>query len=110
MSLFGWGKYLATMEHKGLHKVTRRDLLQELIMAVQKVNILRFLELLETTPVADVRSPSEFNFGHIPGAINIPLFDDEEREAVGTKYKNEGRLPAIMEGLKHSGPALDIQA
>jgi tRNA 2-selenouridine synthase len=75
-------------------------------MAIQKVNILKFLELLETIPVVDVRSPSEFNFGHIPGAYNIPLFDDKEREAVGTKYKKEGRLSAIKEGLKHSGPAL----
>jgi tRNA 2-selenouridine synthase len=75
-------------------------------MAGQKVNILRFLELSETIPVADVRSPAEFNIGHIPGAVNIPLFDDKEREAVGTKFKREGRLVAIIEGLKHTGPAL----
>lgn len=73
---------------------------------VQKVDIFEFLELSEITPVADVRSPSEFRSGHIPGAVNIPLFDDKEREAVGTKYKKEGRLPAILEGLKHSGPEL----
>jgi tRNA 2-selenouridine synthase len=76
---------------------------------VQKVNILSFLELAETTPIADVRSPSEFNQGHIPGAVNIPLFEDNEREAVGTKYKKEGRLPAILEGLKHTGPALVLK-
>jgi tRNA 2-selenouridine synthase len=75
-------------------------------MSVLKINIKSFLELSDTIPIADVRSPSEFNDGHIPGAINIPLFDDKEREAVGIKYKNEGRLPAIIEGLKHTGPAL----
>ena len=75
-------------------------------MTVQKVNILRFLELSENIPIADVRSPSEFNFGHIPGAVNIPLFDDKEREVVGTKFNKEGRLAAIIEGLKHAGPAL----
>jgi tRNA 2-selenouridine synthase len=75
-------------------------------MPVQKIDINRFLELKVTVPVADVRSPSEFNFGHIPGAINIPLFDDKEREAVGIKYKKEGRLPAIIEGLRHTGPSL----
>ena len=75
-------------------------------MSVQKINIKQFLELSQTIPVADVRSPSEFNFGHIPGAINIPLFDDKEREAVGIKYKKEGRLPAIIEGLRYTGPAL----
>ena len=67
---------------------------------------MRFLELLETIPVADVRSPSEYSAGHIPGAINIPLFDDKERETVGIKYKKEGRLPAILEGLKQSAPAM----
>jgi len=75
-------------------------------MKPQIVDIIKFLELSETTQIADVRSPSEFRSGHIPGAVNIPLFDDKERAAVGTKYKKEGRLPAILEGLKHSGPAL----
>jgi tRNA 2-selenouridine synthase len=75
-------------------------------MTIQKINIERFLKLSETIKIADVRSPSEFSFGHIPGAVNIPLFDDKEREAVGTKYIKEGRLPAILEGLKHSAPAL----
>lgn len=74
-------------------------------MSIQKINIERFLELSQTIPITDVRSPSEFNFGHIPGAINIPLFDDKQREAVGIKYKKEGRLPAIIEGLKLTGPA-----
>jgi tRNA 2-selenouridine synthase len=73
---------------------------------VQKTDISLFLELSEITPVVDVRSPSEFRSGHIPGAFNIPLFDDKEREAVGIKYNREGRIPAILEGLKYSGPAL----
>ncbi len=67
----------------------------------------RFLELAETIPVVDVRSPSEFVSGHIPGAINIPLFNDLEREAVGIRYKEEGRIPAILEGLALSGPAME---
>jgi len=75
-------------------------------MTVQKINILKFLELSEITPIADVRSPSEFKSGHMPGAVNIPLFDDGERAAVGTKFKKEGRLPAILEGLKYTGPEM----
>src|ERR1035437_2400967 len=75
-------------------------------MSVQKINIELFLQLSESIPIADVRSPAEFIFVHIPGAINIPLFEDKEREAVGIKYKKEGRLPAIIEGLKQSGPSL----
>jgi tRNA 2-selenouridine synthase len=69
----------------------------------QKVNIINFLELSETTPIVDVRSPSEFDSGHIPGAVNIPLFNDGERASVGAKFKKEGRLPAILEGLKNIG-------
>jgi tRNA 2-selenouridine synthase len=72
----------------------------------QKVNIINFLELSEITPIADVRSPSEYDSGHIPGAVNIPLFDDSERAAIGTIFKKEGRLPAILEGLKYTGPAM----
>ena len=30
-------------------------------------------------PLLDVRSPGEFAFAHIPGALNLPLFTDEER-------------------------------
>ena len=75
-------------------------------MKPDKIDVIRFLELSETIQIADVRSPSEFNFGHIPGAVNIPLFNDKEREAVGIKFKKEGRSAAIIEGLKQAGPAL----
>ncbi|MCX6253918.1 MAG: tRNA 2-selenouridine(34) synthase MnmH [Bacteroidia bacterium] len=75
-------------------------------LSIRKIDIKRFLELSEITPVVDVRSPSEFNTGHIPGAVNIPLFNDKERESVGIKYKNEGRIPAILEGLKHTSPVM----
>lgn len=71
-----------------------------------KINIEEFLILAESIPVIDVRSPSEFLSGHFPGALNIPLFNDSERAGVGIKYKNEGRLPAIIEGLNKAGPLL----
>nr|MDQ3073641.1 rhodanese-like domain-containing protein [Bacteroidota bacterium] len=50
-------------------------------------------------PVIDVRTPSEFAQGHIPGAENIPLFSDEERRIVGTLYKQDSRETAILTGL-----------
>ena len=37
--------------------------------------------------LVDVRSPSEFAKAHWPGAVNLPLFDDEGRAEVGTLYK-----------------------
>ena len=61
-------------------------------------------------PLVDVRSPSEFEKGHWPGAINIPLFSDDERAEVGTSYKQQGRLPAIHLGLSITGPKLSTLA
>jgi tRNA 2-selenouridine synthase len=74
-----------------------------------KIPTSEFLELSETIPIIDVRSPSEFTYGHIPGAINIPLFDDKEREAVGIIYKNEGRTKAIIKGLQLTGPSMSLK-
>ena len=58
-----------------------------------------FLELAKSCVVLDVRSPREFQQGHLPGAISIPLFSDEERAVVGTTYNHRGRITAIDEGL-----------
>jgi len=65
-----------------------------------------FIELGRSFPIVDVRSPGEFADGHIPGAINIPIFNDEERAVVGTIYKSKGRLPAIERGLEIVGPKM----
>jgi tRNA 2-selenouridine synthase len=75
----------------------------------KKLNVSDFLELARVYPVIDVRSPSEFSTGHIPDAINIPLFDDRERETVGIKYKKEGRIRAIINGLELSGPKMSTK-
>ncbi len=39
--------------------------------------------------VIDVRSPAEFADDHVPGAINLPVLDNEERARVGTIYKQQ---------------------
>lgn len=56
--------------------------------------------------VIDVRSPAEYAKGHIPGAVNVPLFNDEERARVGTAYVQQGRAPAVELGLQIVGPKL----
>ena len=56
------------------------------------------------SPIIDVRSPKEYSQGHWPGAINIPLFSDIERETIGKSYKKESRLNAILNGLKITLP------
>lgn len=55
----------------------------------------------------DVRSESEFARAHIPGAINLPLLNDEERALVGTTYKLEGREAAVQLGLRLMGPKFE---
>jgi len=54
----------------------------------------------------DVRSPGEFSQGHVLGAVNLPLFSDGERAAVGTCYKQVGPLVAQDLGLEIVGPKL----
>lgn len=74
---------------------------------MDKILVEAFLKEQTHLPIVDVRSPSEFRKGHIPGAVNIPLFDDEERAEIGTIYKNEGSYTAIKKGLKLVGPKLE---
>jgi tRNA 2-selenouridine synthase len=50
-------------------------------------------------PILDVRSPGEFEHGHIPGAVSFPLFTDAERAEVGLCYKERGRSAAIELGF-----------
>jgi tRNA 2-selenouridine synthase len=66
------------------------------------------LELFLKQPflLLDVRSPSEFLGGHIPGATSFPLFSDEERAIIGTLYKKEGKEAAVKKGLQFAGPKL----
>lgn len=54
----------------------------------------------------DVRSPCEYLHAHIPGALNLPLFSDEERQKVGLLYKQEGKDKALELGLELVGPKL----
>ena len=48
--------------------------------------------------IIDVRSPSEFNEDHIPGAINLPVLDDEERKKIGIIYKKNSPFEAKVLG------------
>ncbi len=69
------------------------------------IDIDKFLQLTKQGNVLiDVRTPAEFEQGRIPGAINIPLFTNEERVLVGTLYKQHGKQPAILKGLELVGP------
>ena len=64
-----------------------------------QIPIKNFLQNAKTMPIIDVRTPDEFAQGHIPEAINISIFSNEERAIVGTKYKQESRDTAMAEAM-----------
>ena len=70
------------------------------------LNPKEFLEMGKTIPMVDVRTPAEFELGHIPDALNIPIFTNEERVLVGTKYKRASKDSAVLLGLELVGPKL----
>jgi tRNA 2-selenouridine synthase len=72
----------------------------------ETLDIESFLNRTCSVPIVDVRSPGEFAQGHIPGAVNIPLFSDAERAEIGTLYVQQGRHPAVLMGLSRIGPRL----
>ncbi len=57
-------------------------------------------------PILDVRAPAEYAQGHIPGAISLPLFTDEERARIGTTYKQVNPDKAVLLGLDFFGPKM----
>jgi tRNA 2-selenouridine synthase len=61
-------------------------------------------ELIDTHCLIDVRTPSEFEDDHIPGAYNVPLLSNEERAEVGTIYKKIGPIEARRKGLELTCP------
>jgi tRNA 2-selenouridine synthase len=52
----------------------------------------------------DARSEKEYDHAHIPGAINIPLLNNEHRHLVGIEYKSKGREAAVQLGFQLVGP------
>lgn len=54
----------------------------------------------------DVRSSAEFISGTIPGAVNIPLFDEHERSVIGTVYHHGGHEQAVQQGFDYVGEKL----
>ena len=71
-----------------------------------ELTVEQFLEKAGSIPVIDVRSPGEYGHAHIPGALNLPLFSDDERAEVGTLYKNRGKTESVRRGLEITGPKL----
>lgn len=73
---------------------------------MKRIEMDEFVKLWHAVPVLDVRSPSEYDQGHITGAASFPLFDDTERKKVGTTYGQKGKFESIQVGLDLAGPKL----
>jgi len=56
--------------------------------------------------IIDVRTPAEFTEATIPGAVNVPIFSNEERVLVGTLYKKEGKKAARKLGVELVSPKI----
>ena len=68
---------------------------------------LQYAELpKENYLLIDVRSESEYLEATIPGAINVPIFNDEERAKVGTIYKHHGTKEAENLGIEIVSPKI----
>lgn len=75
-------------------------------MSLRLLSPEAFLQRAASYPIFDARSPGEYCQAHIPGAYNLPLFDDAERQEIGTIYKTEGREASVLRGLEIVGPRL----
>ncbi len=72
---------------------------------VEEITIEEALNLKNALFI-DVRSEGEFAEATIPGAVNIPVFENEERAAIGTLYHQAGPDHARRLGLKLVAPKL----
>lgn len=71
------------------------------ILGLNKIFVDNFKEIiLKKIPLIDVRAPIEFAQGHLPGALNLPILDNEERKHIGITYKQQGRDKAIEIGYR----------
>jgi len=56
--------------------------------------------LLDSHLIVDARTPLEFEEDHIPGAVNVPLLDNDERVEIGILHKQHGPHKARLRGLE----------
>jgi tRNA 2-selenouridine synthase len=61
---------------------------------------------IKNKTIIDIRSPIEFADGAIPGAVNVPLFTNEERAEIGTIYKHEGQAAAKWRAMELVSPKI----
>jgi tRNA 2-selenouridine synthase len=79
---------------------------------IRNVNIEEIIDNKNVVFI-DVRSEKEFNEDTIPGALNIPILNNEERENVGYLYKQVDKEKAKEVGIEYASkklPSIYIKA
>lgn len=66
------------------------------LTAVDAAEALRRIDEYDT--IIDARSPSEFALDRVPGAVNWPSLNDDERALIGTEYKQASAFAARKRG------------
>ncbi len=69
------------------------------MVMVQQISVEEAIKL-ENTIFIDTRTPAEFAEAHIPDAVNIPIFSNEERALIGLTYTKESKNKAIDIGVR----------
>ncbi|GLB59930.1 tRNA 2-selenouridine(34) synthase MnmH [Cytobacillus sp. NCCP-133] len=72
---------------------------------MREITVEQYIQMDNAVPV-DVRSPIEFEACSIPGAVNVPLFSNEERVEIGTLYKKEGSDAAKWRAMEIVSPKI----
>ncbi|WLR56790.1 tRNA 2-selenouridine(34) synthase MnmH [Mesobacillus subterraneus] len=72
---------------------------------MKDISVQELINSKEFIPV-DVRAPIEHRDSAIPGSVNIPLFTDEERQEIGTLYKQSGEEAAKWRAMEIVSPKL----
>lgn len=75
-------------------------------MNAELLTISDFIQKSKHELIIDVRSPIEFEKGHMVNAINIPLFENTERAEIGTLFKEQGKDVAVAKGLEFVSPKM----
>jgi tRNA 2-selenouridine synthase len=68
---------------------------------ISSLDIVDRAALRDFATILDVRSPAEFADDHIPGAVNLPVLNDQQRAEVGTIYVQQSRMLARRIGAAH---------
>jgi tRNA 2-selenouridine synthase len=64
----------------------------------RKEGVVTVNELGEYDEIVDARSPAEFAEDHLPGAVNLPVLDNQERACIGTLHKQVSAFEAKKQG------------